>query len=536
MPPAEGGGMGISMDSKKADGGYTFEQVNCVENPIKIAYGNYGKYNEIAFLLYVKMQFCYNLKKFKGIDTNKMSSLQRIEKVLEKELNVNIHRKRPLNFFKDIEQLLEMKHSVLIVGNLKELFYSNHYKKTNWIHLFLITGFDSERRIFFVIDSTQLRVNGVQNYCEFVIPYDIMYNMYESWNKYKSYEDILFFDSTEKHGKENEKDILKDFLIEFLYGKDDQPYCEISLVEKILCKETGELACERLMKIHHSKEVLFNEIDKILLICRIDKELYEMYVLRKDALLMKNREVVNRVIYLVYKNEKEKILGEVERLKVEETQMKELLHNVLMSIKEGSKQAKKNKKSDNLENNKDEIISISESGIYKFVFRGDRIYNNWQRDEAPKVICYRGNKKEEYFDIQSKVYLKYYDRYDKFSAGIFIKTDKGATYIWGINCGMSLRFEYTSVDPKKLEIFECEDSLYLQFKACGKDYYLGYSYDGLNFQKEKLDFSLDGNIIEAGLVCKTWELPKEIVIEFSDLKINKGYNEKNEGWMYDGAK
>ena len=170
--------------------------------------------------------------------------------------------------------------------------------KSDWMHLFLITKYSSERSLFYTMDSTQFRENDVQNYQEFVIPYQIMCDMYSINNN----KDILFMDCVQADIEDNPYKFLKAFLKEFLFQKEEQPYVESDIVKKVIYKEQSIEFSKILLKRYHEKEVLFYELGKLLLACEVERGYYEKYRNSIQVLLHTNKAVCHKIVYLLYKN------------------------------------------------------------------------------------------------------------------------------------------------------------------------------------------------------------------------------------------
>lgn len=504
------------IDIKDEAGEYTFEQVNCIENPIRIVFENCKRGYGSIFLMFVKLQFAYNLTRFSDIDLDSARVLQRIEKVLDRELDMKISRIKGENFIENIETLIDRENLVLVIGNLKELFYSKHYKSSDWIHLFLIKGYDSEKRIFYVVDCAQYRENGIQNYHEFIITYEIMLKMYTSWNENRYYEDILYFDKEELK-KLQKINLFLFFLQEYLYGKAEQACIERSVIEKILVESKPIKYSERLIKVFHAKEVLYNEIKKYIKSLNVPDELFLQYQSQQEQLLRVSKRVANKLMFLLYKNKKEEIYEEIEILCEQEQKMYFCIKQIYLLLKEQKVSRKVVQYERPFENNQDEIITILKNGVYLFDFPSNKIYNSWERDEAPKVICRSDISKNERLELKAKVILKEYQESDKFFVGLFVRTSKRALYTWGNNCALSLRFEHAGVEANIYEVLECQDSIYLQLLIEDNKCILGYSIDGINYCNHRIEEGLDGEIREIGVLGKTWECEEKIVIEISDL-------------------
>ena len=494
---------------------YTFEQVNCIERPIEVACECYGKYIGMMFLLYLKLKHCYRLVQYRGEIEKDYSMIQEIEEVLKRSLGLNLLRVKSLKLIETIEKLIDEQKFVFVFGNLRALYYSEHYMKNDWMHLFLITKYSSERSLFYIMDSTQFRENDVQNYQEFVIPYQIMCDMYSINNN----KDILFMDCVQADIEDNPYKFLKEFLKEFLFQKEEQPYVESDIVKKIINKEQSIEFSKILLKCYHEKEVLFYELGKLLLACGVERNYYEKYRNSIQVLLHTNKAVCHKIVYLLYKNSVCNIEFLLQDLLEKEKNTENVLKEIFVEVNHEHNEVNTINKWI-MENNRDDIITTCENEEVHFRFCGEKTYNYWQQDKAPKMIFYKVNDSDICFSFHVKLELKEYELGDKFFAGIFIRTDNSSFYIWGSNCGLSLLFEKTGVDPNIYEKFDSEKTVYLKFNYREEKLLLAYSINGVVYKQEHTAFSLDGKPLEIGIICKTWEKSNRLHFIFSEIKVN----------------
>ena len=65
-----------------------------------------------------------------------------------KKLTLQEREEVVIKIHKIIINLIKSNKPVLLTGNLKELYYSSHYKEQDARHLFLIVGYDNEKKIY----------------------------------------------------------------------------------------------------------------------------------------------------------------------------------------------------------------------------------------------------------------------------------------------------------------------------------------------------------------------------------------------------
>ena len=293
----------------------------------------------------------------------------------------------------------------------------------------LITGFDSQKKIFYTLDNTQHPTNGVQTYHRFMIPYEILHNAYEALDYRDKYLNILYLENSNSTNKNNPYELLKNFLYKYLFKRQDAPYIEKTIVKEILHNEKPIEDCRILMMIYHSKEVLYQELGELIKLCMVGENLYQDYTVILSNLLKVNKLVSSKLVYLLYKQNTAEVDYFIQMLIESEIEMESKLIDIYFSM--DTELIEYEPTNIKFENNQDSIISITEKGEYKFEISEGKIYDYWQNDEAPKLIFSQQGIDNIKFTFQTKLELVKYEVGDKFVAGIFIRIDKNEFYIWG---------------------------------------------------------------------------------------------------------
>ncbi|HEM9343490.1 TPA: hypothetical protein U3J84_001980, partial [Streptococcus agalactiae] len=156
---------------------YLLDQVNCVSRAVSLGISSYNKELSDIFLMIDGFEKCYPIKELREVK----EPYDREIILAQKYLNLNF-KKLYLenNFFETLEENIMQNIPVIIPINLREIFYSDHYKEDDWEHPIIIKGFDSLKRIFYILDYTQLKSDNPQDR-DFCIEYDTLYNAYKSY-------------------------------------------------------------------------------------------------------------------------------------------------------------------------------------------------------------------------------------------------------------------------------------------------------------------------------------------------------------------
>lgn len=105
---------------------YLIEQVDCVERPLFVAIKSYNEYYAHLYLLFLKLSQSYYLgNTYKSHNY----SFARSRYILEKELNFKFGYINSKNLIEGIEQEINKNNPVLVLVNLKDIYYSNFFKK-----------------------------------------------------------------------------------------------------------------------------------------------------------------------------------------------------------------------------------------------------------------------------------------------------------------------------------------------------------------------------------------------------------------------
>ncbi|OPZ94704.1 MAG: Tyrocidine synthase 3 [Firmicutes bacterium ADurb.Bin419] len=154
------------------------------------------------------------------------------------KLKLNIENANTQGMHEYIQHQIDNGIPVMVTVNLKKLYYSQYYMQQEWPYLLLINGYDCDKKVYYIVDSTHTELSGEkegQNYSQFIITYDMLETLYKS---YENVMDRAYIASIQlEDGVErNHNEMLKEFVEFFISERSKEPYREKAFVNEILNK------------------------------------------------------------------------------------------------------------------------------------------------------------------------------------------------------------------------------------------------------------------------------------------------------------
>lgn len=135
----------ISLDSTIK---YSLDKVSCFEMAVANQLNHKNGYYGDLFIILSKIYQFYFLQI--GVD-----SREKIIELSKRLLNLEIKHIHKNNFSKNIQNYINKGYVTVLGGNLISLFYSEQYMEKDWPHWFIITGYDTDKKLYYVIDDIQ---------------------------------------------------------------------------------------------------------------------------------------------------------------------------------------------------------------------------------------------------------------------------------------------------------------------------------------------------------------------------------------------
>lgn len=512
--------MYILNEMNEVDDIYSLEEVNCLEKPVGVMLNSFNPLYRHFYLLFEKMMQSYNFKYYSDINYNEMITMERSYHILKREMNIELHKiEDTANFFDIINQNLDKNNPVIVPGNLRELYYSNFYNKADWTHSFLVYEYDEDNGLYRVFDSTQRHDEAGHKLYKFVVPKDVLYKMFKSFNEHIYKEGIYYLSSKDIPCLVNCHDLLFKCVYEFCNFRKDNPYIELDFINQIMnSKKINQDDIKGFIQISHFKKVFFNELSELLKDELSDYDLFNKYSKLSKELIDKWFEIDGKIVYYLYKKNKEKINLEINKvIKIEEKMlgcMNEILSAISQAIIDETLVTEKNL----LVNNSDNIISKTSDDEYLFDFNENKIYNNWFSDDSPKVIFNDSKINYDNVTIKVKFKLEKYIKGANFLFGVYLKDSTGSSYIFGGNSGVSMLFEHSKVNNSIWEKEEFSQDIYIIMKILNKKLDIMYILNN-GSKVEVPSFLIKGEAVQLGVCCKTWGIPKKVCFTVKDIEV-----------------
>ena len=494
------------LNVKQCNIPYSLETVDCFERAFSICLNSIKPGYANIFLLLNAYDKCSGFSN-KHVDDVFMRKINFIRYYMNIEVQKIIIRK---NIIPTLEDFLTKNFPVIVPINLKYLFYSDKYLEEDWPHPFVIKGFDHKKKIFYILDYTQLKSDQIQEN-DFSIDYDSLVQVFESYffniNDYESPFILVFKDNK-----------LKNFLNDIVIFKDFMQNIDIEKMQykelKILREENSSELYEHktnILNYPKYKDLMFALIYQYLTLLNIDIDIDEFENLKS--------KLVNLWFIIVrcsFKNLLKGVGGSLEDSKIKEVELMEknlwvklcnlLINNNINTLNSQSLPLSIVK----FENNNDGIIN-KKSNKYFFTFSGEKLYNSWFADKSPKVVILNSSK----FSLTTNVEVSINSSETYFVAGIFIR-DFDNLYYFGLDSSRRINLDKANKVSSIKETITNVSKLSLEVKFSNHLCKLYYIID--ETKKIFHQFSTESDTIECGIGCKTYESPKPMVATFEILR------------------
>lgn len=489
---------------------YGLDRVNCFEKQIINVLNCYKNRLGYYFIMLCKVVQVYNIE---GI----VDQRDFIKKCIFEVFGINI---KTYSFDEKydcrIKDFIDNGIPVFVRGNLKELFYSSHYKIDDCPHLFLIKGYNTSNNCYIILDNTYISDLGGKETDLFISP-ELLYTVNKSFEVLGVSGYYTVFEKTNKFSEVTEE-FLFSYIVDLYLSSEG--YNQLKLLKSAIVSNDSIDMCY-VTNINKFRIVFIEEIINLMVISGYDANLI------KDMLELKERISNNWDLFF------RKMMINIKRKKYEEIMETQLPVNLVRDENALKKYIEKfrvyftnckNQKYENdiicedfvSENNEDNIIRKIEKG-FVFKFNTGKIYNSWFSDDCPKVLLF--NK----FHIGSKLVVKCTASVGmmfeecNFQFGIFVRNKSIGTYFAAIDLKDKMVLDcFGTKNQSTNESFSMSKEIYLEIDknriSCGI-----IANDCKIEQLSTLYFGKDD--FDIGLACKTWGNGKQLEIKFTDIKI-----------------
>lgn len=176
------------------DTSYSWQELNCFIRPFALALNEDGgdektrkKYYSM-FLMLVSLFMTHSEVDDSRIMYNGLHPMfQYIEKEISDAMGIRIGMEEyssERKFHKKMKESLGAGYTVVVPCDLYGMPYSLNYLEQHHNHYMLVRGFDADRKIYHVLDNMHVEHGQSTAYMDFMVQYDIMYDMAELFHRY----------------------------------------------------------------------------------------------------------------------------------------------------------------------------------------------------------------------------------------------------------------------------------------------------------------------------------------------------------------
>lgn len=487
---------------------YDLDYVLCLEKPMAIiAEGNRQNFGSFFYIL-IKLYRTYLMRELNDTDSFYQTNREIFSKLSMRLYNLPVND----DIHTVICDRIDLQQPVVVVGNLRKLYYSEHYKKSDWVHLFLIKGYDKKKDLYYIMDNIH-KVSDSNKFEEYVILPEMLEELFVASVEACDKKFIFAAENTDEDINEvqllmsiiheiQSASIIGKEIIAMEYAQQDQ------MIEESLAAHSVELL--RMVKY---KQVLYKEliaqfsrleIQELLLIelKQATDQLAETwnYVI-KDFILSHHREELFDV------REKAKSAIEVEQA------IRTVLRKIMLELEK--MQDVREKAGVGLqtlwveENNEQGIINFTESTV-SFNFTNEEIFAG---SEYPRLVYRKPIDRNFTFNIE--LIIDNEKEHDSFQAGIYFQTQDGESYIWGMQGDKIVLVQDGSLQPFYHRQIK-QKNVMLKIEYEGDTYrFIYFLQDGTPVKA--FESNLIDSTVRIGVGCRAWDPVSQLNLTFEKV-------------------
>lgn len=510
----------ISLDSTIK---YSLDKVSCFERAVANQLNHKNGYYGDLFIILSKIYQFYFLQI--GVD-----SREKIIELSKRLLNLEIKHIHKNNFSKNIQNYINKGYVTVLGGNLISLFYSEQYMEKDWPHWFIITGYDTDKKLYYVIDDIQY-AHEDKVYGDVCLTSKMLKSIYRKYiSKYGIKWSCFVLDvQYELFLSEALRKIL---MLYFEFDiSDSTAYPQLLLLSElsklaqcnnITNKALFEEVKKKILNMNKCRSVFIQEIEKYMNYLEFNNGLIGFlheYNINLEKLW--NSFVTSNILKIItYKETDIKIPDEIIGL---EKKISFLLRSFvnflsLTNIKNLEKKDDIYERCDRdlyIENDENKIIDLYDREIL-FEFISGKTYNWWFEDNAPKIVLASKINSNQNFKLSTKIKVDKGYTQKNFQAGIFLRSNKISLFAAMDSNGIFVLDEIGKLNQSKYFDFSNEFNISVE----KNNNIILAKISNLDSEKSEIKWYLDdGEDIDVGLACKTWESFGKVNIRFYDYYI-----------------
>lgn len=534
----------IISDITENDDNYSWKEVNCFYKPIAILAKSFNQEFFDIFLFYVSYYGAFSIGEWFSDYThdNKIphyNFYKFFEDVLKDRLGL---------FFKIIEftsedemhnkikKEIDSDARILIPGDLFALYYDQRYKREHHMHFFIAKGYDTERKIYYILDTLHIDNGFSKIFKDFSIQLSTLSEVcthyfthyypetpsmcFWSLNQFKPIGNYKYANLLLDHLDHLKKININESIVKYL---------EYEFV-KTVNTNNNSINIDNLIwdmvSSSNLKSVYYNILFKTLHSFNIDpaesSELNDM----KNRIVNCWTGIRNKIMHKSFKKESSytNLMPIIEANLQNERLFREKLIDILEKLNLKillQNQSKAESSLNFIERNVNKALLLKEENKVTITHSADKVYNLWAvQDEAPQMLIYVGDSSDFY--MQSKVTIISNNCNNYYQSGIIIRMDDGKKILFGEEMDLKISILCPEFEENCHLYSEAylTSSVYLKVERITDKFNFFYKYKSDMNWIYIYTFKYSGAVKYFGLFSKTWD-NIDLKVEFTDLKYEK---------------
>lgn len=521
---------------------FSWDELSCFWRAAMIAVRTNGAYYDKAFLMNLLFSQIYQVDGFftSPFWKHRDAEYERFfNSVIHEQLNLQIS---PITGINSKQELLEQivhsidsEHPLVIAGDLFTIFYANNYREIPHFHYFVVKGYDTEKKIVYILDNIQLDNGSSTIYKDFMMKLDDLYEtmMYvKSTMTEENKQQLIWEYKKNAVGILNPKKILLEhakLLTDIESGIKEIHYIESEILHVIQNEKISRFELEYFNIVMNQKRTYFKLIASLMKDCLIcEKEIREIEYLQEKIINLWNPVRISILDSVFGSKVDVKEVKEIISISNEyEIKYRKKILHILQSLKEDGDQNIQSDFEDYLTKNELSIVNpmnakieYSENGVQINLDKKER-YDFWiQGKNAPRIM--RNVHTDEWiFSATVKNLNEFHD--SKFHDGILVEFENGYHLLFGLYCENYHQMNISIYCPKGGEdcrLFaskNCQKNQE-QLRVCGDSKLICFQRynEEMNLWETLYELKVDQKVTKIGVFAKSWVKIKHSVM-FYDI-------------------
>lgn len=321
---------------------YTFDYVNCFEKPLGLILCNEDEKFQSFFYIYLKLFQSYSIREFDSPEIFYTVGFNNaLTYIIGRKLGfkVLINEADATNIHLIIRQYIDDGYPALVPGNLRELSYSEHYQTSDWKHLFLVNGYNEEKKTYSVIDRRDEEKSDFLRYDEVSFSYELIERLNTSAREKLNVSSVWSIYRKEETENPEELELLNDILDLYLNHRMEQPYKELDYIHRInkeieggsvdntdeVSDPTTQIDFIFLRSVKY-KDTFYSELINVLRKYPINQELIARLDYLRTELYKKWTSIMNNSLVHRYLKQRTDLKSELIQVQKQEEETRQLVH------------------------------------------------------------------------------------------------------------------------------------------------------------------------------------------------------------------